>query len=38
MAFTGNFLCTSFKVELLTASHDFTNATGHRRSTSSHLT
>jgi len=29
MAFTGNFLCTSFKQELLTASHDFTNATGH---------
>lgn len=28
MAFTGNFLCTSFKVELLEGVHDFTNATG----------
>ena len=25
MAFTGNFMCTSFKQELLTGSHDFTN-------------
>jgi len=29
MAFTGNFMCTSFKVGLLKADHDFTNATGH---------
>ena len=29
MAFTGNFLCTSFKQELLQAKHDFTNSTGH---------
>ena len=28
MAFTGNFMCTSFKSELMTATHDFTNATG----------
>lgn len=28
MAFTGNFLCTSFKQELLTATHDFTASTG----------
>jgi len=28
MAFTGNFMCTSFKVELMTATHDFTNSTG----------
>ena len=28
MAFTGNFLCTSFKVELLKGVHDFTNSTG----------
>ena len=28
MAFTGNFLCTSFKVELLKGVHNFTNATG----------
>jgi len=28
MAFTGNFMCTSFKEELLTATHDFTNGTG----------
>ena len=27
MAFTGNFMCTSFKQELLTATHDFTNST-----------
>ena len=25
MAFTGNFMCTSFKVELLKGQHDFTN-------------
>lgn len=28
MAFTGNFMCTSFKVELLKGVHNFTNATG----------
>jgi hypothetical protein len=28
MAFTGNFMCTSFKGELLTGTHDFTNGTG----------
>jgi hypothetical protein len=28
MAFTGNFMCTSFKQELLTGTHDFTNSTG----------
>lgn len=28
MAFTGNFLCTSFKVELMQAKHNFTNGTG----------
>jgi len=28
MAFTGNFMCTSFKEELLTGTHDFTNSTG----------
>ncbi len=28
MAFTGNFMCTSFKVELLKAVHNFTNSTG----------
>jgi hypothetical protein len=28
MAFTGNFMCTSFKVELMTATHNFTNSTG----------
>ncbi len=28
MAFSGNFLCTSFKVELLKGVHDFTNGTG----------
>jgi hypothetical protein len=28
MAFTGNFLCTSFKVELLESVHNFTNGTG----------
>lgn len=29
MSFSGNFLCTSFKQELLQAKHDFTNSTGH---------
>jgi len=28
MAFTGNFMCTSFKQELLVATHDFTTSTG----------
>ena len=28
MAFTGNFMCTSFKVELMRAVHNFTNTTG----------
>ena len=28
MAFTGNFMCTSFKQELLTGTHDFTATTG----------
>jgi len=28
MAFTGNYMCTSFKTELLTGTHNFTNATG----------
>lgn len=28
MAFTGNFMCTSFKTELLTGTHNFTNGTG----------
>ena len=28
MAFTGNFMCTSFKVELMRAVHNFTNGTG----------
>jgi hypothetical protein len=28
MAFTGNFMCTSFKVELMQAVHDFTASTG----------
>lgn len=28
MAFTGNFMCTSFKQELLQGVHDFTNSTG----------
>lgn len=28
MAFTGNFLCTSFKVELMRAVHNFTASTG----------
>lgn len=29
MAFTGNYMCTSFKQQLLTADHDFTASTGH---------
>lgn len=29
MAFTGNFMCTSFKQQLLQAQHNFTNGTGH---------
>jgi hypothetical protein len=28
MAFSGNFMCTSFKQELLQAKHDFTNTSG----------
>jgi hypothetical protein len=28
MAFTGNFMCTSFKVELMKGVHNFTNGTG----------
>jgi hypothetical protein len=28
MAFTGNFMCTSFKTELLKGVHNFTNGTG----------
>lgn len=28
MAFTGNFMCTSFKQELMQAVHNFTNGTG----------
>lgn len=28
MAFTGNFMCTSFKQELMTATHNFTAGTG----------
>lgn len=28
MAFTGNFMCTSFKSELMTATHNFTNGSG----------
>jgi hypothetical protein len=28
MAFTGNFMCTSFKQELLTGTHDFTASSG----------
>ena len=28
MAFTGNYMCTSFKKELMTATHNFTNSTG----------
>jgi len=29
MSFTGNFMCTSFKQQLLQAQHDFTNSSGH---------
>jgi len=29
MAFTGNFMCTSFKQQLLQGQHDFTTSTGH---------
>ena len=29
MAFTGNYMCTSFKQELLQGQHNFTNSTGH---------
>jgi hypothetical protein len=28
MAFTGNFMCTSFKQELLVGTHNFTTSTG----------
>ena len=28
MAFTGNFMCTSFKVQLMTGTHNFTTSTG----------
>jgi hypothetical protein len=28
MAFTGNFMCTSFKQQLMQAAHDFTTTTG----------
>ena len=28
MAFTGNFMCTSFKVELMKGVHNFTASTG----------
>ena len=28
MAFSGNYMCTSFKQELLTGSHNFTNSSG----------
>lgn len=28
MAFSGNYMCTSFKQELMTATHDFTASTG----------
>jgi hypothetical protein len=28
MAFSGNFMCTSFKQELMTATHNFTNSSG----------
>ena len=28
MAFSGNFMCTSFKQELLVGSHNFTNGSG----------
>lgn len=29
MAFTGNYMCTSFKQQVLQAKHDFTASTGH---------
>ena len=29
MAFSGNYMCTSFKQQLLQAQHDFTASTGH---------
>jgi hypothetical protein len=29
MAFSGNFMCTSFKQEIMQAQHDFTTSTGH---------
>ena len=29
MAFSGNFMCTSFKQELLIGAHIFTNSSGH---------
>jgi hypothetical protein len=29
MAFTGNYMCTSFKQQLLQGQHNFTNSTGH---------
>lgn len=29
MAFSGNYMCTSFKQQLMQAQHDFTNSTGH---------
>jgi len=29
MSFTGNFMCTSFKQQLLQGQHDFTNSSGH---------
>lgn len=29
MAFTGNYMCTSFKQQILQAKHDFTASTGH---------
>jgi|TARA_R100000455_G_C6222728_1_gene86686 hypothetical protein len=28
MAFSGNYMCTSFKKELMTATHNFTNSSG----------
>ena len=28
MAFSGNYMCTSFKVELMKAVHNFTTSTG----------
>ena len=29
MAFSGNFMCTSFKQQILQAQHNFTNSSGH---------